>query len=79
MMEAVEQACLQVGDTRIELSISVGAALHGAGMGPETLIERADSAMYRTKREESARSEMASSLASRRVVDRMVEQPMQVA
>ncbi|MEC9465522.1 MAG: GGDEF domain-containing protein [Myxococcota bacterium] len=79
MMEAVEQARLMVGDTRVELSISVGAALHGAGMGTEALIERADSAMYRTKRGESARSELASSLASRRVIDRIVEQPMRVA
>jgi len=79
MMEAVEQTSLMVGESRVELSISVGAALHGAGMGPDALIERADSAMYRTKRGESARAELVSSLASRRVIDRIVEQPMQVA
>jgi len=79
MMEGVEQAQLMVGDTQIELSISVGAALHGTGMCPDALIERADAAMYRSKQAEGARSELISNLTSRRVIDRIMEQPMQVA
>ena len=79
MMAAVEQAQLVVGDLRIALSISAGAAIHGAGMCAEALIERADTAMYQSKRKESERAELVSSLTSRHVIERMIEHPAQVA
>jgi diguanylate cyclase (GGDEF)-like protein len=79
MMAAVEQAHLAVGELRIELSISAGSATHRAGMCTESLIERADTAMYQSKRKETERAELVSSLSSRHVIERMMDHPAQVA